>query len=107
MSFHLCYPGFKMCGFGLKTTKICGFANWGLTIKNWEFTICGLAQLSNLRICDSGMIPRIWICDFKQIKLACPPLMSERRVKPPVLLFRSATPAWGGAPVEECQNSDY
>jgi hypothetical protein len=49
--------------------------------KKCEFAICGLALQRNLRICDSGMSPRIWgfeICGLKRnicvptsVKLSC------------------------------------
>ncbi len=58
------------------TEDNCEFANCGLTIENCGFAICGLAPLRNLRICESGMSPRIrgiTICKLKK-KFVCPPL---------------------------------
>jgi hypothetical protein len=36
------------------TKEICGFAVFGLNVKNSGFAICGLAHIGNLRNCDSG-----------------------------------------------------
>jgi hypothetical protein len=39
--------------------EICGFAICGLIMKICGFAICGQAHIRKLRICDSGMSPRI------------------------------------------------
>jgi hypothetical protein len=57
--------------------EIFGFAICGLIMKICRFAFCGLAHLSNLQICDSGMSLRICafaICEPLK-KFACPPLL--------------------------------
>jgi hypothetical protein len=46
--------------------------------KNCRFSICGLSDLRNLWISNSGMSPRICrfaLCGLKNHKFACPPLL--------------------------------